>query len=159
MLAASFIDIDEKIIPDEITVTGTMLGLLIAAIVPMSLLPHVSEPLAVPAVGEPLVARERRFCDWSAGIAQWLEPVTAVAPRAGRRRGACFARPTVARDRAWLLLAVVLCTRAANLARQARARVCVGFDLQPIVARVSSRAVVVAWLVGHDCDYVRLVLK
>ena len=45
MLAASFIDIDEKIIPDEITVTGTLLGLLIATIVPMSLLPHVSEPL------------------------------------------------------------------------------------------------------------------
>ena len=30
MLAASFIDIDEKIIPDEITIPGTLLGLLLA---------------------------------------------------------------------------------------------------------------------------------
>ena len=30
MVAASFIDIDEKIIPDEITVPGTLLGLLLA---------------------------------------------------------------------------------------------------------------------------------
>src|SRR3954466_9662244 len=61
MLAASFIDIDEKIIPDEITVTGTLLGLLIAAIMPMSLLPYVSEPLAVPVVGEPLVVANGGF--------------------------------------------------------------------------------------------------
>ena len=27
MLAASFIDIDEKLIPDEITITGTLVGL------------------------------------------------------------------------------------------------------------------------------------
>ena len=40
MLAASFIDIDEKIIPDAITVPGTLLGLLLATIVPMSLLPQ-----------------------------------------------------------------------------------------------------------------------
>ena len=91
MLAASFIDIDEKIIPDEITVTGTMLGLLIAAIVPMSLLPHVSEPLNVPVVGEPLVLAKGGFAIGPHGIAQWLEPVTAVARGLGRRRGACFA--------------------------------------------------------------------
>ena len=30
MLAASFIDIDEKMIPDEITVPGTLLGLALA---------------------------------------------------------------------------------------------------------------------------------
>src|SRR6185503_5711666 len=29
MLAASFIDIDEKLIPDEITITGTLVGLLL----------------------------------------------------------------------------------------------------------------------------------
>ncbi|HEY2894671.1 MAG TPA: A24 family peptidase [Pirellulales bacterium] len=82
MLAASFIDIDEKIIPDEITVTGTLLGLLIAAIVPISLLPYASEPLAVPAVGEPLVVANGGFAIGPHGIAQWLEPVTAIAPRA-----------------------------------------------------------------------------
>jgi leader peptidase (prepilin peptidase) / N-methyltransferase len=36
MLAASMIDVDEKIIPDEITVPGTLVGLLIAAAWPAS---------------------------------------------------------------------------------------------------------------------------
>ena len=51
MLAASFIDIDEKTIPDEITVPGTMLGLALATMVPMSLLPHVAERIAPPVAG------------------------------------------------------------------------------------------------------------
>lgn len=39
MLAASMIDIDEKTIPDEITVVGTLIGLALAALLPNSLLP------------------------------------------------------------------------------------------------------------------------
>ncbi len=39
MLAASLIDLDEKTIPDSITVPGTLLGLLLAAVYPWSLLP------------------------------------------------------------------------------------------------------------------------
>jgi len=39
MMVATFIDIDEQTIPDEITVSGTLLGLLFAAFLPMSLLP------------------------------------------------------------------------------------------------------------------------
>ncbi len=39
MLAASLIDLDEKIIPDSITVPGTLLGLVLAAVCPWSLLP------------------------------------------------------------------------------------------------------------------------
>jgi len=39
MLAASLIDADEKTIPDAITVPGGLLGLLIAAAMPLSLLP------------------------------------------------------------------------------------------------------------------------
>ena len=104
MLAASFIDIDEKIIPDEITVTGTLLGLLIATLVPMSLLPHVSEPLAVPVVGEPLIACERRPCDRSARH-------RSVAGAGDRRRAEGLAADVghaspadVARDRAWLAI-------------------------------------------------------
>ena len=38
MLVASFIDIDEKIIPDTVTVPGTLAGLLLATISPWSLL-------------------------------------------------------------------------------------------------------------------------
>ena len=39
MLAASMIDVDEKTIPDEITVVGTLVGLLLATALPWSLLP------------------------------------------------------------------------------------------------------------------------
>ena len=83
MLAASFIDIDEKIIPDEITVTGTLLGLVLATLVPMSLLPHVAERPAPPVVG---VSDSSNAAGGPAigpnGDQLWLEPVTAVAPNA-----------------------------------------------------------------------------
>jgi len=39
MLAASLIDLDEKTIPDAITVPGTLLGIALAAVYPWSLLP------------------------------------------------------------------------------------------------------------------------
>ena len=39
MLVATFIDFDEKTIPDEITIPGTLLGLLFAALWPDSHLP------------------------------------------------------------------------------------------------------------------------
>ncbi len=39
MLVASFIDLDEKTIPDEVTIPGTLVGLALAALVPWSLLP------------------------------------------------------------------------------------------------------------------------
>jgi leader peptidase (prepilin peptidase) / N-methyltransferase len=80
MLAASFIDIDEKIIPDEITVTGTLLGLALSIVAPLSLLPHVDGRTAPPVVGQ--------FIEQAAGgpvfgphdNQLWLEPVTAVSP-------------------------------------------------------------------------------
>ncbi len=56
MLAASLIDVDEKIIPDTITVPGTWLGLGLAAALPRSLLPAlVPEMLGPP--GQPLPER------------------------------------------------------------------------------------------------------
>jgi prepilin signal peptidase PulO-like enzyme (type II secretory pathway) len=80
MLAASFIDIDEKIIPDEITVTGTLLGLMLATLVPSSLLPHVAERAAQPIVGEELIQAAGAPLIGGDGLSLWLEPVTAVAP-------------------------------------------------------------------------------
>jgi leader peptidase (prepilin peptidase) / N-methyltransferase len=81
MLAASFIDIDEKIIPDEITVTGTLIGLILATIAPISLLPHVAN-----RPGPALVAYELHDPNGmpliNMGIPLWLEPVTAIAPNA-----------------------------------------------------------------------------
>ena len=47
MMVATFIDIDEKTIPDEITVPGLLLGLIFAALLPGSHLPVIS------AVGAP----------------------------------------------------------------------------------------------------------
>jgi leader peptidase (prepilin peptidase)/N-methyltransferase len=74
MVAGSFIDIDEKLIPDEITVPGTILGLVLATLIPLGLLPMVSyrdkpaqvgTPIVMPRLGQqPLMA----------------EPVTLVAP-------------------------------------------------------------------------------
>jgi leader peptidase (prepilin peptidase) / N-methyltransferase len=42
MLVASLIDLDEKTIPDAVTVPGALLGLLLAAALPASLLPDVT---------------------------------------------------------------------------------------------------------------------
>lgn len=39
MLAASLIDVDEQIIPDSVTIPGTLIGLFLAAVLPMSHLP------------------------------------------------------------------------------------------------------------------------
>jgi leader peptidase (prepilin peptidase) / N-methyltransferase len=43
MLVASLIDADEKTIPDSITIPGTLVGLLLAAAWPMSLLPDLTQ--------------------------------------------------------------------------------------------------------------------
>lgn len=48
MIVATFIDIDEQIIPDAVTVPGTMIGLVLAAVYPWSLLPFVqAQPLTL----------------------------------------------------------------------------------------------------------------
>ncbi len=93
MFVASFVDIDEKIIPDEITVSGTLLGLTLAAVAPLSLLPHVSEPLAIPVVGQPLMLAKGGVAVGPHGIAQWLEPTTAVAPGAWPPEWGMFRSP------------------------------------------------------------------
>ena len=82
MVAASFIDIDEKIIPDEITVTGTLLGLVLATAEPMSLLPHVAERLAAPVDGVAIQLGGGGQAIGPHGAPLWLEPVTASAPGA-----------------------------------------------------------------------------
>jgi prepilin signal peptidase PulO-like enzyme (type II secretory pathway) len=78
MLSASFIDIDEKIVPDEITVTGTLLGLALATLVPMSLLPQITEWPVPPVVGEPLANPAGAPAIGPGGGTFWVEPVTIV---------------------------------------------------------------------------------
>lgn len=48
MTVATFIDIDDRIIPDEVTVPGTLLGLFLAAALPWSLLPELAVQPVVP---------------------------------------------------------------------------------------------------------------
>ncbi|HEX3601913.1 MAG TPA: A24 family peptidase [Lacipirellulaceae bacterium] len=85
LIAASFIDIDEKIIPDEITVPGTLLGLLLATVVPLSLLPDVVPRTIPPAIGSapfiPLVQIQGGLIAGQFGGSMCLEPMTAVAPQ------------------------------------------------------------------------------
>jgi leader peptidase (prepilin peptidase) / N-methyltransferase len=80
MVAASFIDIDEQLIPDEITVTGTLLGLTIAILAPMSLLPQIADRTAPPVIGDVVSLADGGPALGPNGQSLWLEPVTAAAP-------------------------------------------------------------------------------
>lgn len=55
MLAATSIDIDDRIIPDMVTVPGTLLGLALATLLPLALLPQFTQPIAKPVVGEQML--------------------------------------------------------------------------------------------------------
>jgi leader peptidase (prepilin peptidase)/N-methyltransferase len=77
MMAASLIDFDEKTIPDAITIPGTLLGLILAAAVPMSLLPFAAVRPAAPPAGVTVPLPE--------GVplktgALYVEPTTFAAP-------------------------------------------------------------------------------
>jgi leader peptidase (prepilin peptidase) / N-methyltransferase len=77
MVAASFIDIDEKIIPDEITVPGTLLGLVLVAVLPTSLLPwgtFANQP--------PELAVEVALPQVGPGVTASVAPVIATTPNA-----------------------------------------------------------------------------
>ncbi len=130
LAAASLIDIDEKTIPDEITVPGTLLGLVLAAALPMSLLPQAVLRLAAPPVGVEIAV--------PAGLgagdgALYVEPMSPVAPNEwpaaldGARR--------------WLGLAVGLACYAAWCValtpRIWRGRRGVAFGLRVLLARVA----------------------
>jgi leader peptidase (prepilin peptidase) / N-methyltransferase len=132
MTAASFIDIDEKIIPDEITVTGTIIGLVLATFAPMSLLPHVAERPAAAIVSTALDAANKRPAIGILGDPLWLEPVTAVAPRPWQAgRGVVTGVPALA-----IGLGCFWLWCFALAPRIWRGRRGAGFALRLIVARV-----------------------
>ena len=66
MLVGSLIDVDEKIIPDSITVPGTIIGLAAAAAIPMSLLPDVVQLQGGPICQGPLHVTSPNH--WPAGL-------------------------------------------------------------------------------------------
>ncbi len=82
MLAGSLIDIDEKTLPDAVTLPGTWIGLLLAVLFPWSLLPAQvpSRPAVWPAVfsiehapgaGFLHLAAPSGWPDWLGGFPQW----------------------------------------------------------------------------------------
>jgi len=78
MAAASLIDIDEKIIPFEITVPGTLLGLALATLLPIGLLPHIdvrgaAQPISAAIALPAGVALQP-------GFTMAVEPATLAAP-------------------------------------------------------------------------------
>jgi prepilin signal peptidase PulO-like enzyme (type II secretory pathway) len=77
MAAATLIDIDEKTIPDGVTVPGTLLGLVLATLMPMSLLPHVALRTVPAAVG---VQIPLPLAPAAQGVSLSVEPLTLAAP-------------------------------------------------------------------------------
>lgn len=80
MLVASFIDIDDRIIPDQITVPGTVLGLLIATVVPLALLPNITPRIALPVMGTLVTQPSGMPVVFDDGSRLYVEPAHAAAP-------------------------------------------------------------------------------
>ncbi|MBN1395102.1 MAG: prepilin peptidase [Pirellulales bacterium] len=114
MLAGSIIDVDEQIIPDEITVPGTLVGLLLAAAWPWSLLPdvmiqglHIDANFLHLASPNPWLARlggAPLIAPLAIGLACWWLWCVALLPRTwytrhGLRRAMQLCCARVARQR------------------------------------------------------------
>ncbi|MFN0020463.1 MAG: prepilin peptidase [Pirellulaceae bacterium] len=112
MLVATFIDFDEQTIPDSITIPGTLLGLLFAAILPASRLPEtaVGPPpvilnllLTSPYPWFPKLDGWRYLAIGCLIIAAWscsLIPATATLRR-GTIRGISYYIASIRRDFFW----------------------------------------------------------
>jgi prepilin signal peptidase PulO-like enzyme (type II secretory pathway) len=87
MLVAAFIDFDEKTIPDEITIPGTLIGLLLAAIWADSHLPVVRQ-VAPPL---PLLGYAPLLLTSTSAWPTWLNGVSGVAMGIGIFIGWCLA--------------------------------------------------------------------
>jgi prepilin signal peptidase PulO-like enzyme (type II secretory pathway) len=121
MLAATFIDFDEKTIPDEITIPGALAGLVLAACWPDSHLPVVRMLPIGKGYGPLLLTSTDAWPDWLGtwrglalavgGVVAWcaaLIPATSTLRR-GWTKGVQFYFASVARRSQWwkmLLLAV-----------------------------------------------------
>lgn len=79
MLVASLIDIDDRIIPDIVTVPGTLIGLVLATLVPTILLPQITATGHLPIAGQGLVDRGANPAIGFLGNQLFFEPVHAAA--------------------------------------------------------------------------------
>ena len=80
MAAASFIDIDEKTIPDLITIPGTLLGLILAAALPMAQLPHIAMRAAPQAISAQVELPPLGAAQLEPGNSMYVEPTTLASP-------------------------------------------------------------------------------
>ena len=124
MTVATFIDFDEKTIPDSITIPGTLLGLAFAIGLPQSHLPVIISPPTGPLLGNLTFASPTPFPAWphtwqgpaiaSLGLCAWcaaLVPATATLRR-GWTKAIQFYAASVARHSTWkamFVLALVGC--------------------------------------------------
>jgi prepilin signal peptidase PulO-like enzyme (type II secretory pathway) len=126
MTACTFIDFDEKTIPDEITLPGMLLGLCLAAGLPMSHLP-VIDPGPPPTIVNLLFSSPGSFPAWaatwrgpalgSAAFTAWclaLIPATSTLRR-GPWKAIAFYFASIARRRAWLRLVLLAAVGSAGL--------------------------------------------
>ncbi len=79
MLIASLIDIDEKTIPDEVTVPGTLLGLIMATLLPRGLLPTFTEQATAPPISIPYGGAEAQAMVPN-GEPLWVNAVHIASP-------------------------------------------------------------------------------
>lgn len=68
MFIATFIDFDERTIPDKITIPGTLIGLLLSALMPWMRLPQVMANLGGDVVQPIHFASSQKLPDWQHGI-------------------------------------------------------------------------------------------
>ncbi|MFZ5828829.1 MAG: prepilin peptidase [Planctomycetota bacterium] len=120
MLAGSLIDIDEKIIPDPITLPATLLGLVFAAVFPWSLLPEVFSVNQLPALRFLTVVSPKQWhleglsgLTWLiAGLLCWAMWCFAILPRTwyarhGWRRALVLCMARVARQPSTMWVSVL----------------------------------------------------
>lgn len=81
MVVGSLIDIDEKTIPDEVTVSGTLLGLVLMTAMPMAALPNVEERAVQPSVGVVLLGPDGGRVAGPNRAPIYAEPTHLDAPR------------------------------------------------------------------------------
>ena len=131
MLAASLVDLDDKIIPDLITVPGTLVGLLLAALWPASLLPELvrnavgvqqlgfvtlASPIDLPAVLGP---RPESAGLWLALGCYWLWCVGLLPrlwrARHGWRRAAALLIARIVREPASRVVAAIAVLGSAGI--------------------------------------------
>jgi leader peptidase (prepilin peptidase) / N-methyltransferase len=129
MLVATFIDFDEKTIPDEITVPGALIGLLLAAIWPDSHLPVV-RLLAPPVLGYAplLLTSTSQWPPWlndlgglALGLGIFIGWCIALIPalatlRRGWWNGVRFYFASMARESAWWKLLIIAALGSAAIA-------------------------------------------